>query len=151
MYKPYIFSTKNFPNNNPQHFLKALTLESIASSRPHAIFFFFFLGNEDFSLMYFLFFPFSLKQDKSDSLSTKITEQLARMFVLSCSVVTLWDPWTVARRLLCPRDFPGKGPGVIYHFLLHTGHYIYESRLSCIIYHKESLQIIHCLMLANPL
>ena len=27
-------------------------------------------------------------------------------------------PWTVARRLLCPWDFPGKNTGVGCHFLL---------------------------------
>ena len=56
MYKPYIFSTKNFPNNNPQHFLKTLTLESIASSRPHAIFFF-FSGKRRFLSYVFPIFP----------------------------------------------------------------------------------------------
>ena len=31
---------------------------------------------------------------------------------------SLWPPWTVAARLLCPRDFPGKNTGVGYHLLL---------------------------------
>ena len=30
---------------------------------------------------------------------------------------TLCDPWTVAARLLCPWDFPGKNTGVGCHFL----------------------------------
>ena len=97
MYKLYILSTKKFPNNNPNHFLKAPTLELVASSRPHAIFF--FLVNKVFTFIYFLFFPFSLKQDKSDSRSTKITESLPSM--CSCSVVQ-WclfvTAWTVARQ-----------------------------------------------------
>ena len=29
--------------------------------------------------------------------------------------------WTVAPRLLCPQDFPGKNPGVGCHFLLLKG------------------------------
>ena len=31
---------------------------------------------------------------------------------------TLCDPWTLATRLLCPWDFPGKNTGVGCHFLL---------------------------------
>ena len=34
------------------------------------------------------------------------------------SCPTLCDPWTVAHKLLCPWDFPGKNTGVGYHFLL---------------------------------
>ena len=37
--------------------------------------------------------------------------------VLSC-VQVFATPWTVAPRLLCPWDFPGKNPGVGCHFLL---------------------------------
>ena len=28
------------------------------------------------------------------------------------------DPWTIAHRILCPWDFPGKNTGVVCHFLL---------------------------------
>ena len=34
------------------------------------------------------------------------------------SCPTLVTPWTVAARLLCPWDFPGKNTGVDCHFLL---------------------------------
>ena len=32
---------------------------------------------------------------------------------------TLAIPWTIATRLLCPQDFPGKNTGVGCHLLLH--------------------------------
>ena len=35
-----------------------------------------------------------------------------RGHALTLSRVRLSDPWTLARRLLCPRDFPGKNTGV---------------------------------------
>ena len=39
--------------------------------------------------------------------------------VLCSSVVSnSVTPWTVAHRLLCPWDFPGKNTGVCCHFLL---------------------------------
>ena len=34
--------------------------------------------------------------------------------------LSLVTPWTVAARLLCPWDFPGKNPGVGCHFLLQS-------------------------------
>ena len=37
---------------------------------------------------------------------------------VSRSVVSFATPWTVAPRLLCPWDFPGKNTGVGCHFLL---------------------------------
>ena len=37
---------------------------------------------------------------------------------VSKSCLTLGTPWTVAHRLLCPWDFPGRNTGVGYHFLL---------------------------------
>ena len=42
--------------------------------------------------------------------------------VLSCSAVSksFAPPWTVASRLLCPCNFPGKNTGAGYHFLLHN-------------------------------
>ena len=42
--------------------------------------------------------------------------------VLSCSAVSdsFVTPWTVASRLLCPCNFPGKNTGAGYHFLLHN-------------------------------
>ena len=45
--------------------------------------------------------------------ATKLSLQLA----LS-SVWLFGTPWTVANRLLCPRDLPGKNTGVSCHFLL---------------------------------
>ena len=44
----------------------------------------------------------------------------SRHHVLSCSVVSnsFATPWTVALRLLCPWDSPGKKTGVGCHFLL---------------------------------
>ena len=39
------------------------------------------------------------------------------MCVLSC-VQLFATPWTIARRLLCPWDFPGKNTGVDCHLLL---------------------------------
>ena len=41
--------------------------------------------------------------------------------VLSRSTVSVWlfaTPWTIACRLLCPWDFPGRNTGVGCHFLL---------------------------------
>ena len=38
--------------------------------------------------------------------------------LIAKSCLTLATPWTVAARLLCPWDFPGKDTGVGCHFLL---------------------------------
>ena len=39
--------------------------------------------------------------------------------VCMLSLVRLFaTPWTSARQVLCPRDFPGKNTGVGCHFLL---------------------------------
>ena len=42
----------------------------------------------------------------------------ARACACTQACLTLGDPWTVAARLLCPWDFPGKNTGVVCHFLL---------------------------------
>ena len=149
MYKPYIFSSKSFPNNNPRHFLKAPTLESIASSRPHAIFF--FSGKRRFLSYVFPIFPtqFETRQEwltehKNNWAAT--THVRAQLF----SGDSL-RPLDCSPQAPLSMGFPKQGYWSDLPFPSPRGHYIYESRLSCIIYHKESLQIIHCLMLANPL
>ena len=50
------------------------------------------------------------------------TQQFPAVCVLSCSAVSdsFATPWTVASRLLCPCNFPGKNTGAGYHFLLHN-------------------------------
>ena len=55
----------------------------------------------------------------SDLLSVKSVSESISMFARSLSHVWLVvTAWTIAHRLLCPWDFPGKNTGVGCHFFL---------------------------------
>ena len=49
------------------------------------------------------------------------------------SCPTLWDPWTVAPRLLCAWDSPGKNTGVGCHVLLQ-GIFLTQRSNSCLMF-----------------
>ena len=56
---------------------------------------------------------------------------------------TLATPWTVAPRLLCPWDFPGKNTGVGCHFLL-PGIFLTQGSNLCLLYWQvDSLLLSH--------
>ena len=55
-------------------------------------------------------------------------------------------PWTIATRLLCPRDSPGKNTGVSCHFLLR-GLFLTQGSNPCLLYllhwQMDSLPLRH--------
>ena len=52
-------------------------------------------------------------------------------------------PWTVAVRLLCPWDFPGKNTGVGCHFLLQGIFPTWGSNPSLLYWQADSLPLSH--------
>ena len=59
---------------------------------------------------------------------------------VSKSCLTLGTPWTVARRLLCLWDFPGRNTGVGYHFLLQ-GIFLTQGWNPCLLNCKQVFYI----------
>ena len=70
--------------------------------------------------------------------------------VLSCSAVSdsFVTPWTVASRLLCPCNFPGKNTGAGCHFLLQGIFSAQGSNLHLLHWQVYSLSLCH---LESPL
>ena len=71
------------------------------------------------------------------------------MCVCVCVLSHVWlfvTPWTVATRLLCPWDFPGKNTGVGCHFLLQGIFPTQGSNLQLLHWQADSLPLrpLHC-------
>ena len=85
-----------------------------------------FFGKRNIALDVLIFFEKEIanKQDKKwkENITERIKEHMlgvARVLLLFTELVQLFvTPWTVAARLLCPWDFPGKNTGVGCYFLL---------------------------------
>ena len=56
---------------------------------------------------------------------------------------SFWTPWTVATRLLCPWDFPGKTTGVGCHFLLWGIFLTQGSNSPFLLWQVDSLPVSH--------
>ena len=60
------------------------------------------------------------------------------------SCLTLVTPWTVAPRLVCPWDFPGKNTGEGCHFLPHIS-YIYIYIYMYVLYTHTHITVLYTL------
>ena len=69
-------------------------------------------NKKEISIYYFLPFSFFLREKIFEIVFLSVCGLVAK----SCPILA--TPWTVACRLLCPWDFPGKNTGVGCHALL---------------------------------
>ena len=67
------------------------------------------------------------------------------MHACACSVVSgsLWPPWTVAHRPLCPWGFPGENIRAVCHFLLQGIVLTQGSNLRLLHWQADSLPVSH--------